>query len=178
MTALGKFALVLKPHTDGAGGQYIDHTGPEWDPRSFNGDPRWPTHCTTCNEPVPEHAERQVFGEAIYLDDEGREHSIRHPTPGMMWDAWWSPARWKGPDGMSLHVCCPDGHTWCIDSQASNCDKKDDVGEFASSHRCWVRHGTPPMITVDKRGRTCGAGAGSIQTPGYHGHLTNGVFNP
>jgi hypothetical protein len=39
-----------------------------------------------------------------------------------------------------------------------------------------VRHGEPPQITVDKRGLTCHAGAGSIALGSYHGFLHNGVF--
>lgn len=168
MTPIGKVQV-----TRSAEG-YIQHVGDEHDPEKYLSDPRWPTHCTRCSSPVPETAERQIFGELIYLDDAGNEHSVRTPTPGMMWDAWWNPERWKGPDGLSLHVCCPDGHVWNIDSQASNCTMKGDVGPADSHHRCWVRHGIPPLITVDKNGHTCAAGAGSIQTPTWHGFLRNG----
>lgn len=70
-----------------------------------------------------------------------------------------------------LNVVCPDGHWWDIDGRASNCTMKDD-----KAHRCWVRHGEPPDITVDKNGPTCAAGAGSIKTPGYHGFLRDGKF--
>lgn len=43
-------------------------------------------------------------------------------------------------------------------------------------HMCWVRHGTPPhqVVHVDKSGVTCGAGAGSIALPNWHGFLHNG----
>lgn len=73
-----------------------------------------------------------------------------------------------------LMVVLPCGHIWDIDTRAKNCDRKDD-----RSHRCWVRHGEPPDITVDKAGGpTCRAGAGSIQCwcGSYHGHLTGGVL--
>lgn len=68
-----------------------------------------------------------------------------------------------------------------IDGVASNCDKKDD-----RDHRCWIRHGTPPNITVNKDVinqpasalTTCNAGAGSIQTSNWHGMLQNGELNP
>jgi hypothetical protein len=43
-------------------------------------------------------------------------------------------------------------------------------------HKCWVRHGEPPNHTVDKRGNTCGAGAGSILSGSYHGFLRDGSF--
>lgn len=167
-TAIGKFSYTREP--DGC----VKHYGEHYDPDTFKGDPRWPAHCTKCGAPVPENAERQIFAETIYLDDAGAEHSIRTPTPGMMWDAPWAPDCWKGADGLSLHVCCPDGWTWCIDRQASNCTMKDDVGPAATHHRCWVRHGAPPLITVDKAGHTCAAGGGSIQTPTWHGFLRNG----
>lgn len=67
-----------------------------------------------------------------------------------------------------LLVATPGGE-WNIDSRASNCTLKTD-----RLHRCWIRHGTPPNITVDKAGRSCAAGAGSIQAGSYHGFLRNG----
>lgn len=75
-----------------------------------------------------------------------------------------------GPDGKVLLVVTPGG-SWNIDSRASNCGKPID-----NVHRCWVRHGTPPEITVDKNGDTCSAGAGSIQCGSYHGFLRNGFL--
>jgi hypothetical protein len=56
-----------------------------------------------------------------------------------------------------------------IDSRASNCTLPND-----REHKCWIRHGTPPDLTVDKNGKTCAAGAGSIQLGNYHGFLRNG----
>lgn len=73
-----------------------------------------------------------------------------------------------GPDGHILIVNTPGGH-WIIDSRASNCTLPHD-----DEHRCWVRHGEVPNITVDKNGLTCSAGAGSIQCGSYHGFLRNG----
>lgn len=90
---------------------------------------------------------------------------------------------WNNDDGMHLYVMVPtsytfpDGtkvggvHRWDVDTRASNCDMKQD-----RMHRCWVRHGTIPNITVDKAGHTCGAGAGSILVDGWHGFLQNGVL--
>jgi hypothetical protein len=43
-------------------------------------------------------------------------------------------------------------------------------------HRCWVRHGDAPELTVDKNGKTCGAGGGSIVSGSYHGFLRNGFL--
>ena len=87
-----------------------------------------------------------------------------------MWNAWWMPYT-KGPDGLCLVVKCPGGHEWMIDGRASNCTLPDD-----DEHHCWIRHGEPPRITVDKNGVTCNAGAGSIQAGTYHGFLIDGVF--
>lgn len=70
--------------------------------------------------------------------------------------------------GRHLWVQTPGG-SWCIDSRASNCTLPYDY-----EHRCWVRHGDPPVVTVDKHGLTCSAGAGSIQCGSYHGFLQNG----
>jgi len=81
---------------------------------------------------------------------------------------------WDNCTGKHLIIRVPDGdreegHPWNIDSRASNCTRKDD-----RTHRCWVRHGEPPHIHVDKNGNTCSAGAGSIQTDKWHGFLHNG----
>lgn len=71
--------------------------------------------------------------------------------------------------GPNLFVNVPGGHGWCIDSRASNCSRPED-----NEHHCWVRHGDPPNVTVDKNGETCAAGAGSIQTGDWHGFLRDG----
>jgi hypothetical protein len=71
--------------------------------------------------------------------------------------------------GPQLEVILPDLTPWNIDGRATNCGQPEDF-----EHRCWVRHGEPPAITVDKNGLTCAAGAGSIQTGTWHGFLTNG----
>ena len=67
----------------------------------------------------------------------------------------------------------PNGREWDIDSRCSNCTLPDD-----RIHRCWVRHGEPPNIHVDKNGHTCSAGAGSILAGDYHGFLHNGELTP
>lgn len=73
-----------------------------------------------------------------------------------------------GPDGRTLFVVTPGG-VWNVDERASNCTLPND-----NEHYCWVRHGIPPMVTVDKVGKTCAAGAGSIMMGKYHGFLRNG----
>lgn len=99
------------------------------------------------------------------------------PEPGdLFWETWQhKPERiwceWDNCDGRHLVAILPNGHQWNIDGRASNCTMKDE-----RTHRCWVRHGEPPAIHVDKSGHTCGAGGGSIDAHGWHGHLHNGVF--
>lgn len=152
-----------------------------------HSDPRWPTKCASCDYLFTDNDEWQVYAvEELVTDDNrlfcrpGFIHTLGlTPAPaGAMWYANWVPDCWKGPDGHGLAVVCPGGagHVWHIDGQASNCTNPNDVGPFDVAHRCWVRHGTPPNITVDKHGRTCRAGAGSIKVPGYHGFLRNGEF--
>jgi hypothetical protein len=91
---------------------------------------------------------------------------------GAMWFAtWYGPkySEWQNQAGPPLIVRCPGERDWNIDSRCSNCGLPDD-----RLHRCWVRHGEPPNITVDKAGVTCSAGAGSIVLPNWHGFLRNG----
>ena len=87
------------------------------------------------------------------------------------------PCSWTNCDGWHLHVGIPvDGYThdWDVDARASNCDLKSDM-----EHRCWVKHGSARegTLNIDKAGRTCHAGAGSIQVagdPGFHGFVRKG----
>lgn len=104
--------------------------------------------------------------------DTGEEKVLRDFGPGVMWYADWLNDFHVGPDGRCLVVRTPGGD-WVIDSRASNCTLPEDKG-----HQCWIRHGPAPEITVDKNGKTCGAGAGSIGVGEgakyYHGFLRNG----
>jgi len=87
------------------------------------------------------------------------------------------PENWygKGSDGLTIGCRCLGGHTWIIDGRASNCTMMND-----KEHRCWVRHGTVgERLTVDKNGKTCGAGAGSFfmgRNNEWHGFLIDGVL--
>jgi hypothetical protein len=70
---------------------------------------------------------------------------------------------------------------YCSAAERDRAAASGDVtaGEYrryrdARPHKCWIRHGTPPKIHVDKAGVTCGAGAGSIAYPGWHGFLRKG----
>lgn len=95
----------------------------------------------------------------VYDTEDGELH------PG---DMFWH-YNYKGVD--HLHLVLPNGIHWDIDSRASNCTLPED-----NEHKCWVRHGEPPEITVDKKGLTCSAGAGSIQAGDFHGYLIRGYI--
>lgn len=134
-------------------------------------DARWPARCA-CGYDFKPDDEWQFNPHTLYRRSDGGELvTLRKAPPGAMWFAPWfsdSP-QYQGPDGNTLIVRCPDGHDWIVDSRASNCTMPQD-----NVHKCWVRHGTAPDITVDKNGLTCAAGAGSILTPKWHGFLRNG----
>lgn len=157
-------------------------------------DPRWPTHCD-CGYVFQTDDEWQVFRSKIYRAIDGHwEGSLRDAPPGAMYDAhWMHDVQWAmGPDGISLHVITPDGFTWCVDQEASNCTRPQFIPVEGQpntrrwggrSHYCWVRHGDPrdpqgrktgQKLHVDKAGDTCAAGAGSIMTPKWHGFLHHG----
>lgn len=153
-------------------GEYESERSPE----DFADDGRWPSACA-CGHVFGSAAQRQVFTDRILRrPDTGDEFEGRRAIPpGGVWNAWWMAdrpgAEWTGADGRSLVCRLPDGRDWMIDSRASNCTRPDD-----SVHKCWVRHGRPEdgTLHVDKNGETCAAGAGSIQTPAWHGFLHNG----
>lgn len=147
-------------------------------------DPRWPKRCD-CGYEFVESDTWQVFPQTLYRRaDTGEEMALRDAPPGALWNAWWRIRDgWTidgfgtGPDGMIVY-CKTPGRDWCIDSRASNCGSPTD-----NEHRCWVRHGDPrdpqgiktgQKLHVDKNGRTCSAGAGSIQAGDWHGFLHNG----
>lgn len=147
----------------------------------FAGDPRWPVECKEgCGYRFTDDDARQVFTELVYRVaaavpgaalDVGAETTLRDAPDGAMWWADWLGAAWAGFDGRALCVRLPGKHDWLVDSEASNCTRKGD-----RTHRCWIRHGEPPYVTVDKAGETCRAGAGSIMAGRYHGFLRNGVL--
>lgn len=134
-------------------------------------DPRWPVACV-CGYAFHPVDEWQVSHHSLYRRvDTGEEMTLREAPPGAMWYAPWMGELWRGLDGRTVLVRLPNGHDWCIDGIASNCDKQHD-----RAHKCWVRHGEAPVLTVDKNGPTCGAGAGSIQAGDYHGFLRDGYL--
>lgn len=103
-------------------------------------------------------------------------HNSEAPV-GAMWYACWLPPKWtwNNETGPHLMVRVPNGplqlRDWDIDARASNCGLPED-----KLHRCWVRHGEPPNVHVDKAGVTCNAGAGSISMPQWHGFLDHGLL--
>lgn len=149
----------------------------------YKDDPRWPTHCGDVSHPelvtaqpfcsyvfLPED-EWQLFGSHIYRRvDTGEEMTLRDAPEGAMWDASWfhGVTNWCGEDGRSIICRVPKMHDWHIDGACSNCTRPNEP------HKCWVRHGEPPLLTVDKNGDTCAAGGGSILTSDWHGFLRNG----
>jgi hypothetical protein len=164
----------------------------------------WPNKCDGCDYHFEDSDHWQLFTQTLWARaDTGEQMTLDAAPPGAMYHASWFVEHqdehdgcheWAGPDGLSLWVKCPNGRLWGIDSRASNCDSKCKTcgGPYSAHykgqdyhcktfvesrpHKCWVRHGEPPMLTVDKNGLTCGAGAGSIQAGDYHGFLRNGQF--
>lgn len=138
----------------------------------FEGHALWPTHCS-CGYEFQPADERQLFSQHLYRRaDTGEEMTLRDAPDGAMWEAFWlhDVPSWCGDDGRAIICRVPNGHDWQIDGPASNCTRPND------SHHCWVRHGVPPNLTVDKNGNTCAAGAGSILTKTWHGFLRNGYL--
>lgn len=138
----------------------------------------WPTHCEYCGAEVPVYdggiqVHRQVHRDRLYNTESG------HPEPGdMFWAKWRHDSEWEhfycpwdncNDSRGHLHVILPDGHEWDIDGRCNNCTLPED-----KLHRCWVREGEPPNITVGKGGNTCSAGAGSVMSGSWHGFLING----
>lgn len=143
-----------------------------------HSDRRWPKVCA-CGYRFRACDTWQVFSQRMYRrSDTGAEVALTDAPPGAIWRAEWYEDVWPGPDGRS-YVCETPGGNWFIDGPASNCTRPDDWKLPAGDpgrHHCWIRHGDPPHFTVDKNGRTCAAGAGSIQSGKYHGFLQNGVL--
>lgn len=124
----------------------------------FKDHPLWPLRCV-CGYEFQPGDEWQLFSSHIYRRaDTGEEMTLRDAPDGAMWDAIWLhgvPAC-CGADGRAIICKVPNHHDWQIDGPASNCTRPNEP------HKCWIRHGTPPNLTVDKNGDTCAAGAGSI----------------
>ena len=130
----------------------------------------WAT--TACNEsgvaPAPTAFTTRPMASSTRATSTGRTwaHTVNDDGTVFCHDGW------TNCDGRHLHAVCPNGCHWDIDSRASNCGLPGDT-----EHRCWIRSGEPPNVNVDKNGRTCSAGAGSIVCSDYHGFLTAGAFS-
>jgi hypothetical protein len=138
----------------------------------YDGDIRWPIKCEHCDYHFTDDDQRQVNQYQLYRRaDTGEIHQERQFPAGAIWESWWLAEldTFCGPDG-KCYMCMTPGGEWIIDSVASNCTRRDD-----REHRCWPRRGEAPNFTVDKSyGKTCDAGAGSIQCGSYHGFLRDG----
>jgi hypothetical protein len=182
MNLIGDFDY---PHVWGKSEDWIDFTETIRPPA---GDPIWPTHCK-CGAPITDDlrgCERggQMFTHRLHSRSDGGPLTTLYDAPtGALWYAWWLDHRtdnsglygwdWDNQTEPPLMCRTPSGSDWCIDGRASNCTMKEE-----RTHRCWVRHGVPPNIHVDKNGHTCQAGAGSIVSGNWHGFLHNGQLVP
>ncbi len=146
-------------------------------PKVEHTHPAWPTKCEHCDYLFQPQDDWQEWAERLMRRSDTNDLTTRDAAPpGAMWDAWWYRDHQEstGTDGRSLVVRLPNGHEWCMDFRCSNCTLPQD-----NVHKCWVRHGDPPNLTVNKDGVTCQAGAGSIWSrqghpDEWHGFLTKG----
>lgn len=143
-----------------------------------------PKYCTRCgNWDFSEAARNQASGSRgrvwERLDTGERADNLNAFGPGAMWFVQWYKNDESGfyfipgfgeQAEPPLSVRTPGGD-WLIDQRCSNCTRPED-----NEHRCWVRHGIPPHITVDKNGNTCNAGGGSVLKPTWHGFLRDGFL--
>lgn len=118
--------------------------------------PLWPDACP-CGYRFGKRDNRQTRTERLYRGvPEGGLVTLREAPPGSMWDAWWLPDAYRGPDGFALAVSLPPGgglDYWLVDGPSSSGGR-------------WTRTGKVPKVTVTP----------SILTPTYHGHLQGGVL--
>lgn len=117
----------------------------------------WPDGCPVCGKEA--HRSRVGYGRYTNPTTGEEKRNVWDFGPGAMFDgSEWTPARWRGPDGICLSVVLPPGgqnDVWHIDGPARD-----------TNHCPWTRTGVPPLVTVTP----------SIATPRYHSHLTNGVL--
>jgi hypothetical protein len=152
--------------------KYINNRGSKYKKLFPHSHPKWPHICDYCGYEFTDEDEFQIFVEPEYQRvDTGEKFALRDAPAGAMWWAPWYGQHDRYDERGALIVRCPGGSDWNIDGRATNCGLPDD-----NVHHCWIRHGEPPDITVDKNGVTCSAGAGSIATSNYHGFLQNGYF--
>jgi hypothetical protein len=142
-------------------------------PEISHDDPRWPKVCP-CGREFKDADQWQVFTDTIYVrPDTKEEFPQRDLPPGATFDANWMHKWYEGSDGLSVHIMLPNKLLWNVDGRANNCTRPED-----KEHKCWVRRGDPKAgtLTISKEGKTCDAGAGSIQAGNYHGFLRDGYL--
>lgn len=179
MNLIGDFDY---PHVEG---QYEDWNDFVETLRPPVGDPIWPMNCK-CGAPILDELRGcekggQMFVHRMYQrSDNGGLTTLQEAPTGALWYAWWYRMEngsfgwdWDNASTPPLMCMLPNNREWNIDGRASNCTMKEE-----RTHRCWVRHGEPPNIHVDKNGHTCQAGAGSILSGNWHGFLHNGQLVP
>lgn len=122
-------------------------------------DPRWPQKCRWCEHRFAGFPFNPQVNQHLYYRraDTGAETLLHEAPHGAVWFAPWMGKSWSGPDGKSVMVKVPDNIDWCVDGPAGNAPGVE---------RAWTRTGVPPKLTVRP----------SIQTPNYHGYLTDGVL--
>jgi len=132
----------------------------------FEGDPRWPAKCASCDYVFGESDQWQVNYELLYRGaPDGRLHVLRENPPGATWIADWFPdegpnGQWTGPDGKVWCIMLPSGMEWIVYGHSSGPDKGPKGPK-------WSVQGVPPDITVSP----------SIHQVGYyHGFIQNGVI--
>lgn len=163
----------------GGGVGYSMGTGPMRD-RVWVDENRalWPASCA-CGYLFTDVDNRMIdFDDLWKRLDTGEELGTmphRFP-PGALYEAPWCDDIWRPQLVHVMSAVLPCGHGWIIDSQASNCTMPEDHRQ--EQHHCWIIHGSPPRLTVDKMGPTCQAGGGSIMCGQscYHGFLQDGIF--
>lgn len=154
----------------------------DYDSKALWADPAtpWPTICERCGTDFSSENWRRSSGfEHLYVCKvTGEELLLRDAMPGALYFAPWLDTIFTPQREHCINVVLPDGTTWTIDAQASNCSIPDDHRQL--QHHCWVIDADCDLehLTVGKNGPTCAAGAGSIQTDKWHGFLQNGFLVP
>jgi hypothetical protein len=160
----------------------------------YMDDHRWPAACDCGKvfDVMDPYNVDEIFEDVICQDTTtGKKmpFSKAIQTPGCMWDDF-SPHAPKdcGPDGLKLCVVCPGGEVWNLDGRSKDCVsrcvhckkpykkcncKKPHFEDSDPEHRCWVRNGAPPHITVEWNNLCCYE---NIATPRWKGNLINGVL--
>lgn len=142
-----------------------------------NQHPEWPTHCDTCRTLIEPEDRIHSIAECLLFErmDTGEFKRLHEfgagtifPTPsewlnlGLEWD--------NLPNRPAYGIKTPGG-IWYPDKRAKNCTLPDD-----REHRCWVIHGEPPNLTINKLGHTCEAGNGSVLLGSWHGSVSDGYL--